>query len=89
MNSVGATNRTVPAAQFRQQCLRLMDEVQATGDALTITKHGRPVVAVVPISGDRSASIIGWSADIRIDADLSEPAIPPQDWHVVSAPEDV
>ena len=84
-----ATGRTIPASQFREQCLRLMDEVQATGHALTVTKHGRPVVAVVPFTEADSESIIGWSADIRIDNDLSEPAIPPEDWHIVSAPESV
>lgn len=84
-----ASNRTIPAAQFREQCLRLMDEVQATGDALTVTKHGRPVVAVVPITEPPSEGIIGWSSDIRIGTDLSEPAIPPDHWHIVSAPENV
>ncbi len=32
---------------------------------------------------------MGWSADIRIDTDLAEPVVPPEDWHVVSDPERV
>lgn len=33
--------------------------------------------------------VIGWSDDIRIDTDLVEPAIPPEDWHIVSDPDRV
>ena len=55
-----ASSRTIPAAQFRDQCLRLMDEVRATGETLIVTKHGRPVAAVVPYTEQATASIIGW-----------------------------
>lgn len=41
---------TIPASQFWDQCLRLMDEVNAMGRELIVTKHGRPVVAVVPVA---------------------------------------
>ena len=77
-------NRTIPITQFRNQCLRLIDEVKATGDTLIVTKHGRPVAAVVPVVGQRSASIIGWSSEIRLGDDLTESAIPPDDWEMVS-----
>ena len=76
--------RTIPAAQFRDQCLKLMDEVNATGEQLIVTKHGRPVAAVVPVTERPEPSIIGWCPDIRIPDDLSEPAIAPESWHAVS-----
>ena len=82
-----ATTKTIPAAQFRDQCLRLMDEVKATGETLIVTKHGRPVAAVAPVVGQPAASIIGWSDNIRIDDDLAEPAIATEHWHLVSDPE--
>ena len=82
-------SRTIPAAQFRDRCLRLLDEVQATGEKLIVTKHGRPVAAVVPAVATPKGSIMGWSDDIRIDTDLTEPAVPPEDWHIVSDPERV
>ena len=81
------TSRTIPAAQFRDRCLKLLDEVHATGEKLIVTKHGRPVAAIVPVVATPEESILGWSADIRIDTDLTEPAIPPEDWHIVSDPE--
>lgn len=41
----------ITATQFKARCLRLLDEVAETGQALTITKHGKPVArleAAVP-----------------------------------------
>lgn len=84
-----ASARTIPAAQFRDRCLKLLDEVQATGEKLIVTKHGRPVAAVVPAVGTPDERVIGWSDDIRIDTDWADPAIPPDDWHIVSEPDRV
>lgn len=39
---------TLPAGQFKARCLQLMDEVNAQGTIITITKHGRPVARLVP-----------------------------------------
>ena len=35
--------KQISATQFRANCLRLLDEVERTGQPLVITKHGRPV----------------------------------------------
>lgn len=80
-------SRTIPITQFRNQCLRLIDEVKATGDTLIVTKHGRPLAAVVPVVEERSTSIIGWSSGIRLGDDLTTPAIPPEEWEIVSNPD--
>ena len=82
-----ASSRSIPAAQFRDQCLRLMDEVRATGETLIVTKHGRPVAAVVPYVEQATTSIIGWSDDIRIAWDPEEPAIPLERWQGLSDPD--
>ena len=37
----------VPAAKFKATCLELMDRVAATGEAVVITKHGKPVAQLV------------------------------------------
>ena len=34
---------SIPAAVFKAECLRLMDEVARTGQPVVITKHGKPV----------------------------------------------
>ena len=42
--------RRIPAGRFKARCLALLDEVEATGRALVVTKHGRPVARVVPLA---------------------------------------
>ena len=43
--------RSIPAGEFKNSCLKLMDEVQKEGIPITVTKRGKPVVRVVPIRG--------------------------------------
>jgi prevent-host-death family protein len=40
--------REIKASEFKAKCLALIDEVAETGEAIVITKHGRPVVRVEP-----------------------------------------
>lgn len=35
--------RQITAAEFKAKCLKLMDEVAATGEAIVITKRGKPI----------------------------------------------
>jgi prevent-host-death family protein len=41
--------RTIPAGRFKAQCLRLLDEVAATGETIIVTKRGKPVAKVEPV----------------------------------------
>lgn len=43
----------VAAGEFKAKCLKLLDDVAASGEPLIITKRGRPVAQVVPIPGQR------------------------------------
>jgi prevent-host-death family protein len=47
--------RTIPAGEFKAKCLAIMDEVQARGETIVITKRGKPVVRLMPLE---SASIV-------------------------------
>lgn len=56
------------ASQFKEQCLGLLDRLQAEG--IVITKRGRPVAKVIPIASS-SASLIGsMQGRIRIKGDI-------------------
>ncbi len=51
---------TISASQFKAHCLRLMDQIAATGEVLVITKNGRPVAELHPrveVHGDLLAPI--------------------------------
>lgn len=45
--------RTIPAGEFKAKCLKLMDEIAATGDTLIVTKRGKPVARVGPVQRER------------------------------------
>ncbi|MFN7963413.1 MAG: type II toxin-antitoxin system Phd/YefM family antitoxin [Thermoanaerobaculia bacterium] len=65
--------RTIRASEFKARCLQLMEEVTATGEALLITKRGRPV-SVLSAYVDRPASLFGCYRDsIQIRGDLLAP----------------
>jgi len=69
--------KRIGAAQFKEKCLALLDELTVEG--LIITKHGKPVARVVPyprpsedligslrgkieVHGDILSTGIGWDA---------------------------
>lgn len=39
---------TISASEFKAKCLKLMDQIAASGQELVITKHGQPVSRLVP-----------------------------------------
>jgi prevent-host-death family protein len=48
---------TITAAEFKAKCLKLMDEVEQTGQPLTITKRGKPVARLVPCEASQDKLI--------------------------------
>jgi prevent-host-death family protein len=60
--------KTLAAGKFKDVCLQTLDEVAATRRPVVITKRGRPVAKLVPISegrrrGSLSGSIVAESGD--------------------------
>ncbi len=41
--------RSIPAARFKAQCLKLLDEVAETGETIIVTKRGKPVAKLQPL----------------------------------------
>jgi len=73
--------RKIPAAQFKSQCLAVMDRVSQSGQPVIVTKHGKAVVKLVPaeISED---DIFGFMAGkARIVGDI-ETSAPLSDWNL-------
>ncbi len=77
--------KTVPAGQFKQTCLRLLDEVRETREPIAITKRGRPVAQLAPLpaeaAGDWEGAMRGTG---RILGDLVAPAASPEDWSALA-----
>jgi prevent-host-death family protein len=63
----------IPAAQFKAECLKLMDQVEKTREPIVITKHGRPVAQLAPVSAEPE-SLFGYMKDtLKITGDVSAP----------------
>jgi prevent-host-death family protein len=73
--------RKIPAGQFKSQCLAVMDQVSESGEPVIITKHGKPVVKLVPAElGEEQ--IFGFLVGKgRIVGDI-ETAVPAGDWNL-------
>ena len=50
---------TIQASEFKAKCLALMGEVARTGQAIVITKNGRPIAELHPHRPPRAKSLIG------------------------------
>lgn len=70
-----AKTREIPAGEFKAKCLKLMDEVAATGEPLLITKHGKPVAELVPTEQKpKPKSLWGLhKGQMKIVGDIIEP----------------
>ena len=60
--------KTMAAAKFKEQCLAVLDSVDA--DGIIITKHGKPVAKLVPIEAESAALIGKLRGRIRIKGDI-------------------
>ena len=75
--------KTLPAGIFKAQCLALMDEVEATREAIVVTKRGRPVAKLVPVEVQRD-DIFGFLAGKgRITGDIVGPVFELDEWDVL------
>jgi prevent-host-death family protein len=77
---------SVPAAVFKAECLRLMDEVARTGRPVVITRHGKPVAQLVPVPAEPK-SLFGYMKNtVKIKGDIVAPT--GERWSAVSGEED-
>ncbi|MDE2261839.1 MAG: type II toxin-antitoxin system Phd/YefM family antitoxin [Gammaproteobacteria bacterium] len=76
----------ISAAQFKAECLKLMDEVEKTRQPIVITKHGRPVAQLAPVPAD-TTSLFGYmKGTMRVKGDVMAPL--DVEWSAVSGDED-
>jgi prevent-host-death family protein len=77
---------SIPAAVFKAECLKLMDEVARTGQPVVITKHGKPVAQLVPVAAE-PRSMFGYMKNtVTIKGDIVAPT--DDAWSAVSGEED-
>ena len=71
--------RTMKASEFKAKCLKLMDEVAETGEEIHITKRGRAVAKLTPLT-QRPKTLFGVDRGrIEILGDIVSPM--PAEWY--------
>jgi prevent-host-death family protein len=69
----------IGAGEFKARCLQLMDEVSRDGVELVITKRGRPVAKLVPVTPPAVTDIFGaLRGTVRVTGDIVGPD--PEAW---------
>jgi prevent-host-death family protein len=70
---MGKKIKHIPAGEFKAKCLKLMDEVQATRTPLVVTKHGKPVVTILPFEEKKAFPLGDMKGLISIKGDIVGP----------------
>ena len=66
--------KTIMASEFKSKCLKIMDEVAASGEEVVVTKNGVPVGKFVPYSR-KPKTLRGLHAgQVRASDDLIAPS---------------
>lgn len=72
--------KTVPAGAFKTNCLALMDEVKARRETVVITKHGKPVAKLAPITTDSDEIFGFFQGKGKVTGDVVSPALSLEEW---------
>jgi prevent-host-death family protein len=72
--------KTMPAGKFKVHCLAVMDEVASKREAVIITKRGKPVAKLVPVSKEKD-DIFGFlKGKGKVLGDIVSPILTPEEW---------
>ena len=74
VNESPAMTKVMKASEFKAKCLAVMDEVAQTGQAVVVTKNGKPVVDLVPHKPKSERGLFGLlKGDLVIKGDIMSP----------------
>ncbi len=74
--------KEVAISKFKAKCLGILEQVRKTRQPIRVTRSGKPLAEVVPVStGKRPANWLGCMAGtIRIVGDIVGPTGSENDW---------
>jgi prevent-host-death family protein len=75
--------RVVSKAAFKAHALEVLRQVEATGEPVLVTDHGRPVVKVIPYFGDDDAVLASLRGSVVSYLDPTEP-VDTENWEALS-----
>ena len=75
--------KIMPAGRFKARCLKVMDDVRTTREAVVITKNGRPVAKLVPAEA-QPQQVLGCLAGVlQVVGDIEAPVVKHKEWKVL------
>jgi prevent-host-death family protein len=72
--------KQIPAGEFKARCLAIMDQVSKSGAPVVVTKHGKPVVKLVPAENQADDIFNYMAGKVKIVGDIVGPITPLDDW---------
>lgn len=72
--------KKMAAGAFKVHCLKVMDEVRKKRETIIITKHGKPVVKIVPADQDKDEIYGFLKGKVKIVGDVVSPILTPEEW---------
>jgi prevent-host-death family protein len=77
--------KEVAISEFKAKCLAMLEQVQKTKKPIRVTRFGKPVAEVVPVSPRAiSEDWIGSMKDtMKISGDIVSPANDESDWEAL------
>jgi prevent-host-death family protein len=72
------------ASEFKAKCLKVLDEVEATGEPVLILKRGRVVARLAsPLVRTEREPWKRLEGMMEICGEIDGPVVPPEDWDAV------
>jgi len=76
--------KEVAISEFKAKCLSIVDQVYKTRRPVRITRRGKPLAELVPLSPVRPKDLFGFmKGSVEISGDVVSPANDPEDWEVL------
>ena len=73
--------RSLNASEFKAKCLAVLDDVDRTGESVTILKRGRVVARLVPATrSSRRRPQDSLAGTVEILGDIIRPVLPASAW---------
>jgi len=73
------------ATEFKAKCLAILERIRATGEKVTVTKHGIPIADVVPAGAGGRSPQDELQGTVKVLGDILGPALPAGAWEVESS----